>query len=48
MPGVLILNPDYPENKEDWPFFWGENEYVVDLGASYIRLVHAAQEVAAE
>ena len=46
VPGVLILKPDYPENKEDWPFFWGENEYVINLGASYIFLVHAANELA--
>jgi endoglucanase len=46
VPGVLILKPDYPENKEDWPFFWGENEYVINLAASYIFLVHAANELA--
>lgn len=46
VPGVLILKPDYPENKEDWPFFWGENEYVINLGASYIFLVHAANDLA--
>jgi endoglucanase len=45
VPGVLILKPDFPENKEDWPFMWGENEYVVALGASYIFLVNAAIEL---
>lgn len=45
VPGILILKPDYPENHEDWPFFWGENEYVVNLAASYIFLVNAAQDV---
>jgi len=45
VPGVLILKPDFPENKEDWPFFWGENEYVVNLGASYIYLVNAANSL---
>ena len=45
VPGVLILKPDYPENKEDWPFLWGENEYVINLGASYMFLVHAANEL---
>jgi endoglucanase len=45
VPGILILPPDYPENKEDWPFIWGENEYVVNLGASYIFLVHAVQDL---
>ena len=48
VPGVLILKPDFPENKEDWPFLWGENEYVINVGASYIFLVHAAQELLAE
>jgi hypothetical protein len=42
VPGVLLLKPDFPENKEDWPFFWGENEYVVNLAGSYIFLVNAA------
>lgn len=45
VPGVLILEPDYPENMDDWPFLWGENEYVIGLGASYIFLAHAAQEM---
>jgi hypothetical protein len=42
VPGVLILKPDFPENSEHWPFFWGENEYVVNMGPSYIELVQAA------
>ena len=45
VPGILILKPDFPENKEDWPFFWGENEYVVNMGPSYIFLVNAVQEL---
>jgi endoglucanase len=45
VPGILVLKPDYPENHEDWPFFWGENEYVVNLAASYIFLVNAAEDV---
>ncbi|WP_199898052.1 hypothetical protein [Marinilabilia salmonicolor] len=45
VPGVLILNPDFPENKEDWPFFWGENEYIIDIGASYIYLANAVNEL---
>lgn len=45
VPGVLILKPDFPENKEDWPFLWGENEYVVNLAASYVFLAHAANEL---
>jgi hypothetical protein len=45
VPGILVLKPDFPENKEDWPFFWGENEYVVNLGASYIFLVNAVDNL---
>jgi endoglucanase len=45
VPGVLIVKPDFPENKEDWPFLWGENEYVVNIGSSYIYLVNAVNEL---
>jgi endoglucanase len=45
VPGVLILKPDYPENMDDWPFLWGENEYVIGIGADYIFLANAAQEL---
>jgi endoglucanase len=45
VPGVLILPPDFPENKKDWPFFWGQNEYVITLGASYLYLVNAVHAV---
>jgi hypothetical protein len=42
VPGVLIIKPDFPENKEDWPYLWGENEYVVNQAGAYIELVNAA------
>ena len=45
VPGVLIVKPDFPENKEDWPFFWGENEYVVSGGPTHLLLVHAVMDV---
>ncbi|MGZ3882223.1 MAG: glycoside hydrolase family 9 protein, partial [Flavisolibacter sp.] len=45
VPGILIIPPDFPENKEDWPFLWGENEYVVNLGPSYILLVNAVNDL---
>ncbi|MHA6717992.1 glycoside hydrolase family 9 protein [Sphingomonas sp. RS6] len=45
VPGALILKPDFPENSEDWPFFWGENEYVVNMGPLYIALVQAANDL---
>jgi len=45
VPGVLILKPDYPENMDDWPFLWGENEYVIGIGADYIFLANAVEEM---
>ncbi len=45
VPGVLILNPDFPENKNDWPFLWGENEYVIDICADYIFLANAVKDI---
>ncbi|WP_340104147.1 glycoside hydrolase family 9 protein [Rhodohalobacter sp. 8-1] len=45
VPGVLILRPDFPENKDNWPFFWGQNEYVITVGASYLFLAHAVQDL---
>jgi endoglucanase len=45
VPGVLIIEPDFPENKEDWPFLWGENEYVISVCAAYLYLVHAANDL---
>ena len=45
VPGLLILKPDFPENKEDWPFFWGENEYVIDICSAYIFLSNAANDL---
>ena len=41
VPGVLLLKPDFLENKEDWPFLWGENECVIDICADYIFLAIA-------
>ncbi len=48
VPGVLVLPPDLPESRTDWPFFWGQNEYVVDLGGSYLYLANAARSLATE
>jgi endoglucanase len=48
VPGVLVFNPDFPENKEDWPFFWGENEYVVNMSATWIYLVNAVNDLLGE
>ncbi|MEG8946582.1 glycoside hydrolase family 9 protein [Rosettibacter firmus] len=45
VPGLLILKPDFPENKEDWPFLWGENEYVINICAAYIFLSNAVNNL---
>jgi endoglucanase len=42
IPGVVIVQPDYPELKDDWPFLWFENEYVVDTATSFIVAANAA------
>ncbi|MFP9098988.1 glycoside hydrolase family 9 protein [Flavobacterium sp. RHBU_24] len=47
VPGLIFLKPDYLENKDDWPFFWGENECIIDGGAWYVFLANAANELAA-
>jgi hypothetical protein len=45
VPGVLLLKPDFLENKEDWPFLWGENECVIDICADYIFLSNAVNDL---
>ncbi|MBN2019784.1 MAG: glycoside hydrolase family 9 protein [Sedimentisphaerales bacterium] len=46
VPGVLVVKPDFPENKEDWPFLWAENEYTIGNAAAYIFLANAADDLA--
>lgn len=36
VPGFLLLQPDYIENKDDWPFFWGQNEATIGGNAQYL------------
>jgi hypothetical protein len=48
VPGLLLLKPDFPENKDDWPFLWGENEVTVGGCADYIFLAGAVNELANE
>jgi hypothetical protein len=42
IPGVVIIEPDFPELKQDWPFLWYENEYVVDAATSFVLAAEAA------
>jgi len=45
IPGVTILQPDFPELKSDWPFLWYENEYVVDGASSFVLVANAASSI---
>ena len=42
IPGVVIIEPDYPELKDAWPFLWYENEYVIDAASAFILAANAA------
>ena len=46
VPGLILLKPDFLENKDDWPFLWGENEATIGGSADYIFLAKAAGEIA--
>jgi endoglucanase len=46
VPGVTLIQPDYPELKEGWPFLWYENEYVVDAATGFILAANAAAALA--
>lgn len=48
VPGVLIIKPDFPELKADWPFLWFESEYTVSTTTAYILAARAAMAVTAE
>lgn len=48
VPGLILIKPDYLENKDDWPFFWGENECIIDGGAWYVFLANAVGDLAKE
>jgi hypothetical protein len=42
VPGVVIVPPDFPELKEDWPFLWYEGEYVIPEAALWVYAANAA------
>lgn len=48
IPGVVIIKPDFPELKSDWPFLWYENEYVVDAGSAFILAASAADSITSD
>ena len=45
VPGLILLKPDFLENKDDWPFFWGENEITIGGSAEYLFLACAVTEL---
>jgi endoglucanase len=46
IPGVVIIQPDFPELKDAWPFLWYENEYVIDTVTTFILSANAANALA--
>jgi len=46
IPGVVVVQPDFPEIKAQWPFLWFENEYVITAASSFIVNANAANAVA--
>jgi len=46
IPGVVIIQPDFPELEDTWPFLWYENEYVVDDASTFILAANAAEALA--
>ena len=41
VPGIVIVQPDLPELKEDWPFLWFENEYTIGAAGLYLYVANA-------
>jgi endoglucanase len=48
VPGLILLKPDFLENKDDWPFLWGENEVTIGGSADYILLGCAVNDLLKE
>ena len=46
-PGIVFLQPDLLEHKDDYPFLWGENECCTRTVPSYVTLSIGAEEIAA-
>jgi hypothetical protein len=42
VPGVVVIKPDFPEQKTEWPFLWFENEATVASTSDYILCANAA------
>lgn len=46
VPGLIVKKPDFFENKDDYPFLWGENECCINSVPNYVMLNLACDEVA--
>lgn len=46
-PGLVLLQPNLLEHKDDYPFLWGENECCTRTVPSYVTLSIGAEEIAA-
>ncbi len=47
VPGLIVKNPDFLENKDDYPFLWGENECCINSVPNFVMLDLACEQVAA-
>ena len=45
---IFVVEFETPENKQNRPFLWAENEYVIGGASSYIYLVLAANDLLKE
>lgn len=48
VPGLVLLQPDFYENKDDWPFLWAQNEAIITTATPYVFLAHAVEKLAKE
>jgi len=48
VPGVIIIKPDCPEAKANWPFLWFESEYKVSTTSADNPATKAAIAAAQE
>ena len=44
VPGLLVKE-DFYENKDDYPFHWGENECCINTAPQYVQLCLACDEI---
>ena len=45
VPGLMMMNPDFMEHKDDYPFHWGENECCTRNVPQFVMLTLGAEEI---